>query len=77
MHSPRSYSQLRARLPSLSDKVLSNRLADLVERGLVERQRETGFPARTRYSLTEAGHRLRPLLMELYRTGQQLQGQSR
>lgn len=77
MHGPRSYSELRAGLPTVSDKVLSDRLAHLQQHGLVERQRNPGFPPRTRYHLTEAGHGLRPLLLELHRTGQQLQREPR
>lgn len=73
MHGPRSYSQLRADLPSLSDKVLTDRLSQLVARGLVDRQQRRGFPTRTLYSLTAAGEQVRPLLVELYRTGQGLQ----
>jgi DNA-binding HxlR family transcriptional regulator len=73
MHGPRSYGQLRDALPSLSDKVLAERLSQLVARGLVERQLRRGFPTRSRYSLTAAGEHIRPLLIELYRTGQLLQ----
>jgi DNA-binding HxlR family transcriptional regulator len=73
MNGPRSYGQLRAGLPTVSDKVLADRLAHLRRRGLVDRQEQTGFPTRTSYSLTNAGEHLRPLLIELYRTGKQLQ----
>lgn len=70
MHGPHSYGRLRESLPGLSDKVLSDRLRVLADQGLVERRRTAGFPSRTSYSLTEAGFCLRPLLVELYRTGQ-------
>ncbi|MFF9623781.1 winged helix-turn-helix transcriptional regulator [Streptomyces griseosporeus] len=72
LHGPRSYSALRERLPTISAKVLADRLHTLRERGLVVQQRLPGFPARTRYSLTPAGRALRPLLVELYRTGERL-----
>ena len=62
-------------LPTLSDKVLSDRLRFLVDAGLVERLVEAGFPSRTRYRLTARGETLRPLLIELYRTGLRLQEQ--
>ena len=74
LHGERSYGELRAALPTLSDKVLADRLRALQDRGLVERSVHRGFPARTTYALTAAGHRLRPLLLELYRTGLTLQG---
>lgn len=73
MHGPRSFGQLREGLPTLSDKVLADRLSNLVARGLVDRQVRRGFPTRTVYSLTAAGEELRTLLIELYRTGQRLQ----
>ncbi|MFD4668412.1 winged helix-turn-helix transcriptional regulator [Lentzea sp. NPDC058450] len=71
-HGPRSFSQLRAGLPSLSAKVLTERLESLVAQGLVSCTRSPGFPVRTTYALTSAGVLLRPLLVELYRTGQAL-----
>ncbi|MFC7549168.1 winged helix-turn-helix transcriptional regulator [Plantactinospora sp. GCM10030261] len=72
MHGSRSFGDLRAALPALSAKVLTDRLDDLCRRALVDRQRQRGFPARTRYRLTPAGRQLRPLLVELYRTGDAL-----
>ncbi|WFR72090.1 helix-turn-helix domain-containing protein [Prescottella defluvii] len=73
MHGPRSFGQLSLGLPELSDKVLADRLSSLVDRGLVRRRVLAGFPSRTEYSLTDAGATLRPLLIELYRTGERLQ----
>ncbi|MEU9040490.1 helix-turn-helix domain-containing protein [Kitasatospora sp. NPDC048343] len=74
MHGPASYGELRARLPEISSKVLAERLQALGERELVVRERLTGFPVRTSYRLTPAGEALRPLLVELYRTGERLAG---
>ncbi|MCX2950239.1 winged helix-turn-helix transcriptional regulator [Lentzea sp. NEAU-D7] len=75
MHGPRSFSALRAGLPSLSAKVLTERLESLVAQGLVSCSRSPGFPVRTSYELTSAGLLLRPLLVELYRTGEALLGE--
>jgi DNA-binding HxlR family transcriptional regulator len=72
MHGPRSFSELERGLPGLSAKVLSDRLAGLEQQGLVERRRRSGFPSRTEYELTTSGRSLRPLLIELYRTGHAL-----
>lgn len=69
MHGPASYGELWARLPEISSKVPAERLQVLGERELVARQRLPGFPVRTTYRLTPAGQALRPLLVELYRTG--------
>ncbi|MFG2056860.1 winged helix-turn-helix transcriptional regulator [Micromonospora sp. NPDC048930] len=72
MHGPRTFSQLQAALPDLSAKVLSERLAALTRQRLIEAERIRSFPPRTCYRLTRAGVRLRPLLVELYRTGDAL-----
>ncbi|GIG56125.1 hypothetical protein Lfu02_04970 [Longispora fulva] len=69
MHGPHSYSDLCERLPDISAKVLAERLRVLEHRGLLTHERLRGFPVRTRYQLTPAGQALRPLLIELYRTG--------
>lgn len=70
---PCSYSDLMASLPQLSDKVLTERLSELVTAGFVERVVTNGFPRRTEYRITQRGQELRPLLIELYRTGLALQ----
>lgn len=72
MAGPRSFGEIRAALPTLSDKVLVDRLRDLRSRGLVDRRVHTGFPTRTTYALTPAGVQLRPLLVQLYETGRSL-----
>ncbi|MBC9714166.1 helix-turn-helix transcriptional regulator [Streptomyces sp. TRM66268-LWL] len=72
MGGPRGFTELRTRLPELSAKVLSERLRTLQESSLVTVERRRGFPVRTRYELTEAGRALRPLLVELYATGERL-----
>lgn len=69
MRGPLSFSELRTRLPSLSAKVLSDRLHGLTGRGLAVCSRTTGFPSRTEYRLTGRGYALRPLLIALYDTG--------
>ncbi|WP_254716669.1 helix-turn-helix domain-containing protein [Actinomadura sp. WMMB 499] len=65
----RGYTELREALPRLSDKVLSDRLAQLVEAGVAERRRLPGRPVRTRYALTPRGHRLGPVLQALWDWG--------
>lgn len=72
MRGPHSFGALRAGLPEISPKVLAERLHALRDRGLLTQERLPGFPVRTRYTLTPAGEALRPLLVELYRTGSQL-----
>ncbi|MGW8886877.1 winged helix-turn-helix transcriptional regulator [Streptomyces sp. NPDC055749] len=77
MHGPHSFGGLRERLPRISAKVLAERLRVLEQRGLVAHDRLNGFPVRSRYRLTPAGSALRPLLVELYRTGTALNAAGR
>jgi DNA-binding HxlR family transcriptional regulator len=64
---PCRYAELRKLLPALSDKMLTERLADLVRTGLVMRK---GLPDRGRtYALTSRGRSLEKLLHELYGWG--------
>lgn len=70
---PCSYTELARSLPQISDKVLAGRLGELVAAGIVDRTYTRGFPRCTKYQITRRGAELRPLLMELYRTGIALQ----
>ncbi|MGN6662785.1 MAG: winged helix-turn-helix transcriptional regulator [Solirubrobacterales bacterium] len=62
---PMRYAQLGKAIPGLSDRLLSQRLRELEQEGLVERIVEAGTPVRVTYSLTEAGMELDPALREL------------
>ena len=64
------YGELRRRIPRLSDKILTERLRDLEERGLVRRSRTPGLRAHRVYELTESGTSLRPVLEALYAWGE-------
>lgn len=66
---PLRYAQLRRLIPSLSDKMLTERLRDLTERGLVMKKRVTGQPYEL-YVLTPTGKSLGAALVELYRWGE-------
>ncbi len=65
---PRGYGELRRLIPSLSDKVLTERLRDLEARGLIARDSGSASPRRT-YRLTDRGESLRPVLQALYDWG--------
>ncbi|MBF6181754.1 helix-turn-helix transcriptional regulator [Nocardia otitidiscaviarum] len=69
VHGPRGFSDLARALPSLSDKVLSDRLTHLTGAGVIERRRTPGWPARVCYTLTERGHALVPVLQALWDWG--------
>jgi len=62
---PLRFGELTKAVPGLSDRLLSRRLRELEEEGLVEREVEPGSPVRVTYSLTEAGAGLQPAIAEL------------
>jgi len=59
------FGELRKGIPGLSDRLLSQRLRELEEEGLVEREVEAGTPVRVTYSLTPVGDDLGPAIHEL------------
>ena len=62
---PMRFGELRKVVPGLSDRLLSQRLRELEEEGLVGREVEAGSPVRVTYSLTEMGRELGPSIREL------------
>ena len=68
-HGDRTYTELSEGLPTLSDKVLSDRLQQLTEAGVIERHRTAAWPPRVRYSLTDRGRALVPVLQALWDWG--------
>ena len=62
---PLRFGELAKAVPGLSDRLLSQRLRELEEEGLVEREVEPGTPVRVTYSLTPTGAELRPAIVEL------------
>jgi DNA-binding HxlR family transcriptional regulator len=65
---PLRYGELRAFLPRLSDKMLTERLKDLQQSGLISRNVTPSSHA-TRYRLTERGEALRSVLAAIYQWG--------
>ena len=63
---PMRFGELRALIPTLSDKMLSERLRDIVALGLAEIFEESGV---SRYRLTARGASLQPVLQALYDWG--------
>ncbi len=62
---PMRFGELARAVPGLSDRLLSQRLRELEEEGLVEREVEAGTPVRVTYSLSEVGRQLDPAIREL------------
>jgi DNA-binding HxlR family transcriptional regulator len=59
------FGEMAGAVPELSDRLLSQRLKDLEDGGLIERQDDPGPPACTRYRLTAMGRELQPAVAEL------------
>ena len=56
------YPRSATPVPGVSHAVLTTRLRELCEHGLVERSVEPGPPVAVRYRLTPAGRDVRPVL---------------
>src|SRR6476620_6740152 len=59
------FGEIAGAIPELSDRLLSQRLRDLEERGVVARGEDPGPPPATRYSLTPMGRELEPAVAAL------------
>jgi DNA-binding HxlR family transcriptional regulator len=64
---PGHFAELRRAIPGISERMLSDRLSELAELGLLTREVEEGPPLRVSYQLTAAGHGLRSSMVELTR----------
>ena len=69
---PRRFGELRSDIPRISAKVLSARLRELEEKGVVARQVMATSPPSAEYSLTELGSELIPAIAAIVRVGQKL-----
>ncbi|HVT03750.1 MAG TPA: helix-turn-helix domain-containing protein [Thermoanaerobaculia bacterium] len=58
LRGPTRYASIRAAIPDISDRMLSDRLRILESEGLVERQVFPETPVRVEYQLTEKGQSL-------------------
>jgi DNA-binding HxlR family transcriptional regulator len=61
-HGPSGFNELQANVDGISSKVLSDSLDDLEEKELVDREIVSEKPFRVRYSLTDYGASLRPVI---------------
>lgn len=62
---PAGFADLRRRIGPISDSVLSDRLAELAEAGIVERRVTDTRPPGVLYGLTPAGQALVPILEQV------------
>ena len=62
---PLRFSEVKVLVPDLSDRLLSERLKELEQEGIVERRSSEGVPVRIEYVLTEKGRALEPAVRSL------------
>ena len=67
----RRFGELKKSIGSVSQKVLTAKLRDMEENGLVHREVYAEVPPKVEYSLTELGQSLRPILDELWKWGEE------
>ena len=65
MYGPTRFSDVVRAVPGVSERVMSERLQELCEAGLVERRVAEGPPLGTWYRLTPHGEHLRPAIESL------------
>ena len=63
---PRRFCELTAAVDGLSDRVLSDRLRELEDEGIVERVVYPQIPVRVEYRLTEKGYDLKPVVQAMH-----------
>lgn len=69
---PRRFSELRSDIPRISAKVLSARLREMEEKGVVRRSVMPTSPPSTEYALTDLGRELLPAIEAIARIGAKL-----
>ena len=62
MAGPRRFCEMTAAVEGLSDRVLSDRLRELEDEGIIERVVYPQIPVRVEYRLTEKGYDLKPVV---------------
>lgn len=62
---PMRFGQIKKKLPTISAKVLTNRLRMLEEAGILLRHQEATIPPKVTYSFTARGHELNELLDQI------------
>lgn len=73
---PRRFNELRIDIPPISAKVLSARLSELAERGVLNRNVRPTSPPSVEYELTELGEELIPALDAIVQVGHRLKARN-
>ncbi len=72
MDGPKRFSDLQRHIPAVSPKMLTVRLRDLEQLGLLTRTIHAEMPPRVEYQLTSQGRSLRPIIASIKRWGRRL-----
>ena len=72
---PQRFSDLRRRLPTITQRMLTLQLRELEEDGVVHREIYQQIPPKVEYSLTEFGKTLEPIVLALLKWGEQYTNQ--
>ena len=74
-HKTLRFSQLRRRLPGITQKMLTQQLRELERDGLVAREVFAEVPPRVEYSMTPRGMTLKPVLLQMCAWGKTYQAE--
>lgn len=65
LNGPKRFSEFKAQLPELSDRLLSERLKELEDAGVLRRVVYDTKPVRIQYQLTQKGRELEPVVASI------------
>lgn len=71
---PRRFSELRIDIPAISAKVLTQRLREMEEHGVILRRVMPTSPPSVEYALTGLGQELQPVIEAIVAVGHKLKG---
>ena len=71
LEGPQRFSDLKRRLPTITQRMLTLQLRELEEDGVVHREIYQQIPPKVEYSLTDFGETLRPILVDMLHWGEQ------
>lgn len=73
---PRRFSELRQDIPNISAKVLTQRLRELEEHGVIKRHVMPTSPPSVEYELTELGREFQPVIEAIVNVGHRLKARA-
>ena len=77
MDGPRRFSEMQKLIPAASPKMLTLRLRELEQLGLLTRTFHNEMPPRVEYELTPQGRSLRPIIASIEKWGRSLRAARR